>query len=258
MKMWPQLDFHISSFAGLCVSLTRIVAVQRSRVFFVWCQRTSPNIIPSIYFVAAASCLFLAAVFFRLFRGFGCGRGCRWGCRSWVMCLSCSSQNAHWFVTVSDREDYASSSSCGALFMTTHSHVTIAFPSVLLVTARSLTYQFFDVRWVPLKLVVVTTSPCTDTCFHSLLLRILFNGIVFKAVFFVSKLFLQVSFLWVHIWLEPNVLVINGVLVSGGQAEKSVSISFSSNCRKACVIGLVGQFVCSRSSSVASSLNTFL
>ena len=47
------------------------------------------------------------------------------------------------------------------------------------------------------------------------------------AVFCVSHLCLQVSFLLVHIWLEPNVSLLNGALVSAGQAEKSFSVSFS-------------------------------
>ena len=48
-----------------------------------------------------------------------------------------------------------------------------------------------------------------------------------EKVLSVSQLFLQVSFLWDQIWLDSYVPVLEGVLISAGQAEKSVSISFS-------------------------------
>ena len=48
-----------------------------------------------------------------------------------------------------------------------------------------------------------------------------------EATFCVSQLFLKESCHWVHVWLEPNVPVVDGVLVSAGQAEKSISVSHS-------------------------------
>ena len=48
-----------------------------------------------------------------------------------------------------------------------------------------------------------------------------------EAVFRISKLFLQVSFLRFQIWLEPNGPVIDCVLLSAGNSEESVSVFFS-------------------------------
>ena len=47
-----------------------------------------------------------------------------------------------------------------------------------------------------------------------------------EAVFRISQLFLQVSFLRLQIWIEPSGPVIDFVLQSAGQSEESISILF--------------------------------
>ena len=64
------------------------------------------------------------------------------------------------------------------------------------------------------------------------------------------------NLLWVQVWFEPNGSLLDGVLSSRSQSEKSVSILSVLNCKKACVIGFVGQCVSSRLSSIACILIT--
>ena len=135
------------------------------------------------------------------------------------------------------------------MLKTTHCHVIVSFASVSLwkllrvlcincLTSVDPSFRLFvhvlsricGILRVLLKLVVVASSPCTDTCFDSPGDANSFqwdSANFVEAVLCVSQLFLSETFLWVHVWLEPNVPVVDGVLVSAGQAEKSISVCCS-------------------------------
>ena len=64
--------------------------------------------------------------------------------------------------------------------------------------------------------------------FCVLLVRILCTGILHASLreyFANANGCLKISFLWVHVKIEPNDAVVFDVLLSAGQADKSISVS---------------------------------
>ena len=80
------------------------------------------------------------------------------------------------------------------------------------------------------RLVVITILSCTEICFNFLLMRKLFKKYFCKLRLkqcFAYPNFLEISFLTVLIWLEPNDPVIDFVLLSAGHSQVSASVFFS-------------------------------
>ena len=111
-----------------------------------------------------------------------------------------------------------------------------------------------------MKLVVVASSPCTDACFDSPVMQILFNGILqisLKQHFAYPSCFCQNLYSGSMSGLNRMFLssMVNWCLLAKRRNPfLFVAVSIWWN---ACVIDLAGQSISSESSSITSSLTTF-
>ena len=214
----------------------RCVTISHS---LVWCQKTSPNI---FLYSAPLSCCWSFLLPFR-------GRGWVWDCRSLVACLACAVVSECWMwshrgcsnrfrvllLKLSHVEDHSLSCHrllCQCLFGScSESCVSIVWRPLI---------HLFDYLFTCCLVFVEFWSSVEVGCGREFTLyRYVFrfsgdansfqwdSANFVEAVLCVSQLFLSETFLWVHVWLEPNVPVVDGVLVSAGQAEKSISVCCS-------------------------------